>query len=578
MKKTVLFILAAALCCALAAGIGEAHTVTRREVPVYIRSVDTQLTAPQEICFLDGVDDLPWLRIPEMGELLYFLYTYEGIGDDPDYRLSAEYDGAQVRFTRENGYSCLFDFEKDTISFDDYNAFLQNSNDATLIDLVVEKGTDEQGNPLLFLRDKDASFDRYGDAKIIDLSAYGIHLVAQDGEYYIPLQTANDIFFAPGMMSGFLYNGEALFLAGDAELWDGSQGKYSDLAELYYAGGTGERSEALGDFAYRELCMAMDLIYGLKEPHDIKTFAQTFWEIGYDEPLAGTDAVDADRALMSFINYHLDDLHSSFNEFSCLAGIGPIPPSGGVSNRRFSDHAVTYRAMRELEYPDGCPQYEEVGNTAFVTFDNFNSDFKAMAFYDAAQSGGAMPEDTIGLIIYAHSQITRENSPIQNVVLDLSCNTGGAVDAAIFVLGWMLGDVPFSVKDMSTGAMSTSVYRADVNLDGVYDASDTIQDKNVYCLVSPVSFSCGNLVPAVLKSSQKATLLGKTTGGGSCVVQPMCTASGTVFQTSSSKRISFLKNGSFYDIDQGVEPDIYIDLIANFYNREGLCEYLNTLF
>ena len=66
-------------------------------------------------------------------------------------------------------------------------------------------------------------------------------------------------------------------------------------------------------------------------------------------------------------------------------------------------------------------------------------------------------------------------------------------------------------------------------------------DKNLYCLISPVSFSCGNLVPAGLKSSQKVTLIGRTSGGGSCSVQPMTTAYGTVFQISSAMRMSSAK-------------------------------------
>ena len=163
-------------------------------------------------------------------------------------------------------------------------------------------------------------------------------------------------------------------------------------------------------------------------------------------------------------------------------------------------------------------------------------------------------------------------------MLDLTNNTGGAVDAAVVVLGWFLGDAPFSVKNMATGALSTAIYRADVNLDHEFDEKDTVTDKNLYCLVSPVSFSCGNLVPAALKSSQKVTLIGRTTGGGSCVVQPMTTAYGTVFQISAAHRMSFLKNGSFYDIDQGVEPDIYVDRIANLYNRAAMTDFINGLF
>ena len=85
-------------------------------------------------------------------------------------------------------------------------------------------------------------------------------------------------------------------------------------------------------------------------------------------------------------------------------------------------------------------------------------------------------------------------------------------------------------------------------------------------------------MPNALKSSQKVTLLGRTSGGGSCTVQSLSTAYGTVFQISSSKRMSFLKNGSFYDIDQGIDPDYYINDIANFYDREALTQFINGLF
>ena len=51
-----------------------------------------------------------------------------------------------------------------------------------------------------------------------------------------------------------------------------------------------------------------------------------------------------------------------------------------------------------------------------------------------------------------------------------------------------------------------------------------------------------------------------------------------MFQISGSLRMSFLKNGSFYDIDQGIEPDYYIDHIENFYNRAALTDYINGLF
>jgi C-terminal processing protease CtpA/Prc len=200
------------------------------------------------------------------------------------------------------------------------------------------------------------------------------------------------------------------------------------------------------------------------------------------------------------------------------------------------------------------------------------------SYYRAEDANEFADTDTIGLIMKAHEQITREDSPIENVVLDLSNNEGGAADAAVFVLGWLPGEASIGVENTMTGAMSSAIYRADANRDRKFDEKDTVADKNIYCLISPYSFSCANLVPCALKDSNKATLLGKTSGGGSCMVQFASSAWGSSFRISSPKRLSFLKNGSFYDIDQGIDPDYYINDIANFYDREALTQFINGLF
>ena len=55
------------------------------------------------------------------------------------------------------------------------------------------------------------------------------------------------------------------------------------------------------------------------------------------------------------------------------------------------------------------------------------------------------------------------------------------------------------------------------------------------------------------------------------------TAWGTMFQMSGAYRLSFRKNGSFYDIDEGVDPDIYIDHLEILYDREALTQLINNL-
>ena len=100
---------------------------------------------------------------------------------------------------------------------------------------------------------------------------------------------------------------------------------------------------------------------------------------------------------------------------------------------------------------------------------------------------------------------------------------------------------------------------------------------NLFCLTSSASFSNGNYVPCALKASGKVTLLGRTSGGGSCFVMPLSTAYGTDFRISSPWRMSFAKNGSFYDIDRGAEPDFSLAKLSTFYDRAALTDYINDL-
>jgi len=550
---------------------GGRHRIEMHEYPLCLGpSEDDVFDADIPLYFIDGADDLPWMDVEDWAELLYFVNA--DLFGDEGYDLYIDYTGSSVILERENGYTLEFDFENDRLIFQDYDAFMHRSDDTTLIDLVTLGGTGADGSPSFIRRNREDSFDRYGDMLTVDLAAYGIEMIAQDDGYLVPLQTLNDFTLLPAQRS-FIFNGQLLFLANDTLFFDYDEGEYTEAAELYYDAPAGPRSEALAEYGYNELCLLLDTFYGLKDAHDIAGFREMFWQIGYDEVLSGSSALDADNALKSIIDYYLDDLHSTFNEYSYLAGLNSISGSTGMANRKHSAHSDAYSEARDAAYPDGWLEYEEVGNTAYITFDTFLCLGTGETYYE-----NELPPDTVAQIIDAHARITRPDSPIENVVLDLSNNTGGDVDAAVAVLSWFLGDAPFSVKNMATGAMSTAVYRADINLDHEFDERDTVADKNLFCLVSPVSFSCGNLVPAAFKSSQKVTLIGRTTGGGSCVVQPVTTAWGTVFDISAPQRMSFLKNGSFYDIDQGVEPDCHISRIANFYDRAAMTDFVNGLF
>ena len=63
-----------------------------------------------------------------------------------------------------------------------------------------------------------------------------------------------------------------------------------------------------------------------------------------------------------------------------------------------------------------------------------------------------------------------------------------------------------------------------------------------------------------------------------CLVMPFVAADGTLLQMSSNHRLSYMKNGSVYDIDQGVEPNYVIHQPEHFYDRQALTEYINNLY
>ena len=578
VKRLVSLILTVSLLAGMSFAFAESgQRFDTRNYDVFAIDLDRKLDKQWPLFFFDGVDDMPWIEMEELTELLNLIEAK--VYKEPGYHVDCRQEGSAVTLTRENGFYMTLDFDSSILVFNDYNGFIQDPARGSLLDLLSITGVNEKGEAELFQRDTLASYDCNGRAIVLNLTDYGIKPIFEDGRGYIPLQTANDLVFSPQIKRALLFNGSAVFLANHDDMLLEKENDLSPLAYLYFSAEPTLRSQAFADFGKNELCLMLDCMYGLKQKHNITSFENAFWQIGFDEALAAADTVSADQALRSYISYYLDDLHSTFAFPSWMTGMGAELQGGqGNSSRQNTAQSKQYKKARTDALGENVESYQEVGNTAYITFDEFTFDHDESVsdYYKAAESGERL-NDTIGLIAYAHRQINRENSPIENVVVDLSNNVGGAADAALFVISWLVGEAEVSVEDAFTGAQSTMVYRADINMDREFDEKDALQGKHVYCLISPVSFSCGNLVPAVCKANQAVTLIGRTSGGGACEVQPMSTAWGSTFQISGNKRLSFRKNGSFYDIDEGVAPDIYITHIETLYDREKLNNLINGL-
>lgn len=604
------------------------HQIEMKVVPVYVVSPENYDSEGFPLYFADGVKDLPYVELTDWTEMMNELVPSATPILNADYHLGTVIDeeGGLFTLVRENESFMTVDFNTGSIVWNDYCAFIQAAN-GPYQDLSSMPPVDENGQPNLLTA--IAIRSKHGGITGVNLSDYNIPTIAQDGKYLLPMQTLCAFMLYPYFVSMY-YNQECVMLSPISEMKTPYEDMTNELLALvtpemiaqteamglseqeavqallgvvseteegtavikaygeeyekslhkiYASAPEGERSKELTWFGFHELVLELDSFYGLKDVHHIDSFDEYLFQTSLDEALLGTSTAEADSAIADLVSLYLDDGHSAFISPSYLQSSGGDNASGnGFSVSRYSGLADRLSQLRQ-KYPDATAPYYEVGDTAFVRMDEF--EISPTIDYYAAAASGQLPDptkDTISLLVQAHQKITRENSPIKNVVLDLSTNGGGAAPAAIYTIAWFLGDAQVSSYNTFSGAETTTVYRADVNLDHQYDEKDSLSHLRLFCLTSPVSFSCGNLVPWAFKEDGRVTLLGRVSGGGSCVVQPMTTAWGTSFQISGSKRLSFLKNGAYYDVDQGVEPDFIIMSYENFYDRQALADYISRLF
>jgi len=571
--------------------------------------------------FMDG-GDIPYVALSEYMDFLSKLYSKV---KKADIAYEIEIDGANEAnryfiVTRpDNKSAMIVSPGEDTITFTSYNAFSQKPGSSALVTMMdipdpvtsnidlsaiirqmsdtpteSSKNLNAQMAALLTPPDPAAEhslfvatnklFNRRGKVLTINLADYSIDIVCEGDECYLPFQTMNDILVCP-LYIEYVFNGEKVI--GDVH--------GGTLIQEAYKVEPADMSETFAMFNFHELCLFMDFFYGLKEEHHIDNFKDYLMvDAGLFANMTSIKPIDFDGALAELLLQDLDDGHSGVNQVSWRCGqdnslmMLSMMAQMGYSLTDRSRAAKTFGEARKAVYPDGVPGYEEIGDTAFVTFDSFTFERNPEEYYELEDPDN--PKDTAELILYAHRQITRPDSPIKNIVLDLSLNGGGNSDAAIVAASWFTGEAKIALRDPNTGAETIAAYRTDLNLNGAtlsnpdggaerYDPGDSVSGGKyrLFCLTSPISFSCGNLVPAIFKQAGNVTLIGQRTGGGSNAVLPATSASGTLYQISGNLQIATVRNGAFYNVDTGIEPHVRLNYPESFYDRESLVEMIHSL-
>ena len=535
--------------------------------------------------FKEGAEDIPYVNIEELCNY-YFTVEYP--------------EKYKVLITSNNNNytsTVLIDLTKRKIYFSNYDHYISqfySESSKLFFDLA-----NVQENDFIKI---EKSFNSWGAPIEVNFSGFEDFVLCAeiDGKlnYYVSLNTYGKLFTA---FKSVVYNGKEVYSVNKIINNNG----FDNAKEFYrFDEGTGKkmRSSALTNFTYNELCINLDLNYGLKELHGNKfdCFDSYFEYVGLKSKLLNPDPEIFCKAIWDLCEAYFSDNHSNFKFASYYCGYDiakkfaervETGDENLLTGNSISKKMELYYTARQNAYPEKVPglEFSDDGKTAIVRFDQYttsgDSDLNAI-IKETNLELGKTTEDICNSIkenytaiqndikteyyLYCVNKMIKKNPKVENVILDMSNNTGGSCRTAVATLAWMLGEVQTNITNSITGAKCSSVYVCDINADGKFDENDTIKDKKLFCLISPASFSCGNMVPAMLKSSDRVVLLGETSGGGSAVVYPTMAADSTTFRISSRYVMSENKNGSNYDIDKGIEPHVRLQP-ETLYDIKTIC-------
>ena len=439
-----------------------------------------------------------------------------------------------------------------------------------------------------FVRYKKVSYFPLKATTTLDMGAYGIDLHADGkGAVYFPFATLADMYTDLYYHhAGF--NGEkvvANLSVNEVELSEIDP----DYNKPLVARTT--RPADLADFNYKELCFAMDHFYGY--PGRIK-YNDALKAKGLDKVLEediecgpsikklllSEKLSDYLIGMMGLTGVYFDG-HTAMTITSALGKATDYPElyqeyqaglmahqdvlallmTAIVSMQSMVADGQAVEALRPKVYGEGVT-YVKKGDTAVCVFDSFN-ERNEQAWKDYYAGKGPMPtvenapNDDMVIFLDALKKAAADPE-VKNFVIDITANGGGSADIVLAMTSLILDKSYISQDNSLTGQRSIVEYEVDRNFNGLFDAADqdVRYDLNFAVLTSPMSFSCGNLFPSILKDNG-VPVLGATSGGGACAIQAMCTADGFCFQISSFRaRLNSLDGDN---IDGGVTPDIPID-------------------
>ena len=475
------------------------------------------------------------------------------------------------------------DTEKDLFTSSNYEAFTNMMG-------MVQQGmpnTTYDALPIIKWKSLEASPKQVNVT--LDYGKYGIDIREDGTNVYFPFATISDLY-VDGYMHLADFNGQTVMVApnGAYSLNDG----YPAFLITPLLKET--RTDDMVEYSYKNLCFTLTNFFGypgrtlLEKSMKEKGLDQALQDYGKAgqmtrELLKSKDMYDffSGTATLSCLLYdgghtytdltvinELDTLNSftqklkPIREAKLQEFVGYCPEYLPIQQAKVDNRALRKEldSLREEKIGKGV-RYTKVGNTAYCQFDSYMCDDSGWRKYYKGEG----PKPTIEqypndwLVILVDALEKAQNDPeVENFILDTSTNGGGSSDVVVFITSIFANKPDLYYENVLTGQKMKSSYEVDRNLDGKFDEKDkdVKLNMNIGVLISSYSFSCGNLLPALLKD-YGICLLGMKSGGGSCCVLYNPSADGFGYRYSTHRaRLNNLKG---QNIDEGIEPDYQLE-------------------
>ena len=519
-------------------------TIPAKEASVVTSSVTLPYqTLTEEYAVLDGnlltyfVDNgnVPYVDLQDYIMLLDgFIYSdeIEFLWDEPTQVLTLSYS---VTYTDEitqeeitEDYSATLNFTANTITVPDTSFFS---------DYVYSTETNYSSG-LSYL---DEYYLEEGNPVVYDLNAYRFDMIIHEGDYVLPFHLVN-LLFGGGSYFNVYYNGDGykgIYAYGD----DTTQFMTSSLNDTTIPADV--RLATFDAFAF-----TLDYFYGLKEEKGVVTYYDELYKKVSD--MLNNVYLTSSRAYSDFVYKVLDELHSSMvygSVYSDAKGNTPSIQLINVGERTNAWYSVLFAVQDGIEAKWGSeeqiPDFRIISGTktAVIYLDGFVT--KSVDDPETVVDSNDYMRDALDGIFAA-------DPTIENIVIDLSYNTGGNIGALYRVLGYITENpIASHYQDPLTGEKQT--YWLEV---------DTVARTNInwFFMTSKVTFSAANLMAAIGKYQDVATIIGTTSGGGACSILPIYLPDGSAHQISSLNMISYrvgsdIDGWTYIGIESGVDPD-----------------------